>query len=225
MAMISVMLVDDHTVVRQGLAALLRAEPDLQVLAEASDGRQAIELARSQRPAVVLMDLALPMLNGIDATRAIISAVPDTKIIVLTSYSDDDYVQQAIEAGAMGFVLKETAATELLTAIREVFCGNAFFSPPIARRLRDRNRNAGTSQADTLTLREAQVLQMIADGCPNKKIAVDLGISIKTVEKHRQQVMNKLGIHHTAGLTRFVMNRSSRHPYLPPRTDSSATAA
>jgi DNA-binding NarL/FixJ family response regulator len=126
-------------------------------------------------------------------------------------------VRQAIEAGAVGFLLKETAAAELLKAIREVHSGNAFFSPPIAKRLRDHTRNAGAPEKEVLTLREAQVLQLIADGCPNKRIAAELGISIKTVEKHRQQVMNKLGIHHTAGLTRFVLNRAATRPDLPPR--------
>lgn len=218
------MLVDDHTVVRQGLCALMSAEPDLQVVAEAADGRQAIALARTAMPSVVLMDLALPMLNGVEATRAILAQAPETKIIVLTSYSDDEYVRQAIEAGAVGFILKETAATELLRAIREVYTGNAFFSPAIAKRLRDQTRNAANPERQSLTSREEQVLQLIANGCPNKRIAAELGISIKTVEKHRQQVMNKLGIHHTAGLTRFVLNKTSTHPFLPAREASSAVS-
>jgi len=225
MPRITVMLVDDHTVVRQGLCVLLSAEPDLHVVAEAADGNQAVELAKATRPTVVLMDLALPILNGVEATRKILAHLPDTKVIVLTSYNDDDYVKQAIEAGAVGFILKETAATELLKAIREVHCGNAFFSPAIARRLRDQSRNAANPERQVLTSREAQVLQLIANGCPNKRIAAELGISIKTVEKHRQQVMNKLGIHHTAGLTRFVLNKASQHPDLPPRNISNPTAA
>ncbi len=217
MARISVLLVDDHTVVRQGLSILLGAEPDIQVVGEAPDGRQAIELARATKPAVILMDLALPTLNGVEATRAILAEAPQTKVIVLTSYSDDEFVRQAIEAGAVGFLLKETAANDLTKAIREVFNGNAFFSPPIARRLRDQSRDAASPEARSLTIREAQVLQLIADGCPNKKIAAELGISIKTVEKHRQQVMNKLGIHHTAGLTRFVLSKTAANPQLPSR--------
>lgn len=217
MSRITVMLVDDHTVVRQGLCALLSTESDLQVVAEAADGRQAVALARSAKPAVVLMDLALPLLNGVEATRAILAQAPETKVIVLTSYSDHEYVRQAIEAGAVGFVLKETAAGELLRAVREVHGGNAFFSPAIAKRLRDQTRNAANPEKQMLTSREEQVLQLIANGCPNKRIAAELGISIKTVEKHRQQVMNKLGIHHTAGLTRFVLNKAVAHPYLPPR--------
>ncbi len=208
MAKIAVMLVDDHTVVRQGLGILLGAEPDITVVAEAADGWQALELARVTRPAVVLMDLAMPGLNGIEAMRGLLAESPQTKVIVLTSYSEEQYVKDAIEAGAMGFLLKESAGNDLVRAIREVHGGNAFFSPVIARRLRDQTRSSAHPDGRGLTARESQVLQLIADGCPNKKIAAELGISIKTVEKHRQQVMNKLGIHHIAGLTRFVLSRS-----------------
>ncbi len=207
MRIISVLLVDDHTVVRQGLGLLLGAEPDIKIIGEAADGLQAVELARNCRPDVVLTDIAMPVLNGIEATRTIVAEAPRTKVVVLTSYSNDEYVRQAIEAGAVGFLLKESAANDLVKAIREVHSGNAFFSPAIARRLRDQTRHAAQPETRTLTVRESQVLQLVADGCPNKKIAAELGISIKTVEKHRQQVMNKLGIHHTAGLTRFVLSQ------------------
>lgn len=218
MRIISVLLVDDHTVVRQGLGLLLGAEPDIKIAGEAADGLQAIELAKKLQPDVVLTDIAMPTLNGIEATRTIVAEVPHTKVVVLTSYSNDEYVRQAIEAGAVGFLLKETAANDLVKAIREVQGGNAFFSPVIARRLRDQSRNAAQPESRTLTARESQVLQLVADGCPNKKIASELGISIKTVEKHRQQVMNKLGIHHTAGLTRFVLSQipPSKVPETPP---------
>ncbi len=217
MATISVLLIDDHTVVRQGLGLLLSAEPDITIVGEAADGMQGVELARKLKPDVVLTDLAMPVLNGLEATRAIVGEAPHVKVVVLTSYSNDEYVRQAIQAGAVGFLLKETAANDLVGAIREVHRGNAFFSPVIARRLRDQTRNAAQPDARALTARESQVLQLVADGCPNKKIAAELGISIKTVEKHRQQVMNKLGIHHTAGLTRFVLSQNTGNDLLGQR--------
>jgi DNA-binding NarL/FixJ family response regulator len=214
MSKISVLLVDDHTVVRQGLAAMLRAQPDIEVVGEAEDGRQAIVQAKLHRPAVVLMDLAMPLLNGIQATRAILRELPGTKVLILSSYSENEYVKQAIEAGATGFLLKQTAANDLLNAIREVHRGNAFFSPPIARRLRDQSRAASASgrprpRTNTLTAREVQVLQLISEGFSNKEMAAQLGISTKTVEKHRQQVMNKLEIHDIAGLTRYALTQKA----------------
>ncbi|HWH71446.1 MAG TPA: response regulator transcription factor [Candidatus Sulfotelmatobacter sp.] len=214
MEKISVLLVDDHTVVRQGLSALLAAYPDIEIVGEAADGRQALALAKSKKPAIVLMDLALPLLNGVAATRAILREVPQTRIIVLTSYGDDENVRQAIAAGATGFLLKHTAANDLLNAIHEVHQGNAAFSPAIARRLRDQSRGPAAAKRSTLTLREAQVLQLVSEGLPNKQIADALGISIKTVEKHRQQVMNKLGIHDVASLTRYALSQTTLHPEL-----------
>jgi DNA-binding NarL/FixJ family response regulator len=162
-------------------------------------------------PDVVVMDIAMPVLNGLEATRQITRAVPSTKVLVLSSYSDDEYIQHLTEAGAAGYLVKQTAATELLKAIHEANRGNAYFSPAIARRLRDHCRDAlagGQSpkrRPDYLTTREAEVLQLIAEGRANKQIAAELCISIKTVEKHRQQVMNKLGIHDVAGLTRHAI--------------------
>jgi DNA-binding NarL/FixJ family response regulator len=221
MKKISVLLVDDHTVVRQGLGALLGDQQDLEVIAEAADGRQAVALARKHKPKVVLMDLALPVLNGVDATRAILAQNPQIKIIALTSYGDEEYVQQTIQAGASGFLMKQTAADDLLTAIREVYRGKTFFSPAIARRLRDQTRDAVHERSRALTLREEQVLQLVSEGMPNKRIASELGISIKTVEKHRQQVMNKLGIHDTAGLTRYTIARQGQHQLtVPPYTEA-----
>lgn len=212
MRKVSVLLVDDHTVVRQGLRALLSAEEDIEVIGEAENGRQAVMLARKTPPDVVVMDVAMPLLNGLEATRQILKSVPTSKVLVLTSYGDDDCVSQMMEAGASGYLIKQTAANDLLKAIREVQRGNAFFSPSIAKRLRDQCREAFTTgqpprKTGELTSRESEVLQLIAEGFSNKQIAAELTISIKTVEKHRQQVMNKLNIHDVAGLTRYAISK------------------
>jgi DNA-binding NarL/FixJ family response regulator len=211
MEKIRVLLADDHTVVRQGLRALLAAEDDMDIVGEAENGRQAIQLVKKLFPDVAVIDIAMPVLNGLEATRQITHAVPGTKVLILSSYSDDEYVQQLTEAGAAGYLVKQTAANDLLKAIREAHKGNAFFSPAIAKRLRDQCRQAFVSgqpvkkRTDYLTTREAEVLQLIAEGRANKQIAAELCISIKTVEKHRQQVMNKLNIHDVAGLTRHAI--------------------
>src|SRR3954462_13044023 len=212
MKKISVLLVDDHTVVRQGLRALLAAEEDMEVRGEAENGRQAVVLAKKLLPDVIVMDVAMPLLNGLEATRQIMKALPNAKVLVLTSYGDDDCVAQMMDAGAAGYLIKQTAANDLLKAIREVHKGNAFFSPAIAKRLRDQCREAFTTggpprRGSELTSRESEVLQLIAEGFSNKQIAAELAISIKTVEKHRQQVMNKLNIHDVAGLTRYAISK------------------
>lgn len=211
MQKIRVVLADDHTVVRQGLRALLVSEEDIDIVGEAENGRQAIQLVKELLPDVAVIDIAMPVLNGLEATRQITHTVPSTKVLILSSYSDDEYIQQLTEAGAAGYLVKQTAANDLLKAIREANKGNAFFSPAIAKRLRDQCREAFVSgqpvkkRSDYLTTREAEVLQLIAEGRANKQIAAELCISIKTVEKHRQQVMNKLGIHDVAGLTRHAI--------------------
>lgn len=211
MEKITVILADDHIVVRQGIRALLVAEGDIEIVGEADNGREAVQLVKKLLPDVVVMDIAMPVLNGLEATRQITRTVPSTKVLVLSSYSDDEYVQQLTEAGAAGYLVKQTAANDLLKAIREAQKGNAYFSPAIAKRLRDQCRQAFSSgqtvrrRNDYLTTREAEVLQLIAEGRANKQIAAELCISIKTVEKHRQQVMNKLGIHDVAGLTRHAI--------------------
>ncbi len=223
MQKISVLLVDDHTVVRQGLRALLKAEQDIEVVGEAENGRQAVALAKTCLPNVVLMDIAMPLLNGLEATRQIVRRVPAAKILVLTSYHDDDCVDQLIQSGAIGYLLKHTAADDLLRAIREVHRGHAFFSPSIAKRLREQGRAIAANgcngcngslarKPSDLTSREAEVLQLVAEGFSNKQIAGELGISVKTVEKHRQQVMNKLNIHDVAGLTRYALAKGTIEP-------------
>lgn len=213
MEQIRVLLADDHMVVRQGLRALLETEQDIAVVGEAETGRQAVQLTKKLLPSVVVMDIAMPMLNGLEATRQIAKEVPSARVLVLSGYSDGEYVQQLTEAGAAGYLLKQTAAVDLIKAVRETKKGNAFFSPAISKRILDQCREAFTNgtpigkRSDSLTSREAEVLQLIAEGAPNKQIAAELCISIKTVEKHRQQVMNKLNIHDIAGLTRYAMSR------------------
>jgi len=209
---ISVMLADDHGIVREGLRSLLTVEADIDIVAEADNGRDAVRLAREQKPSVAVIDIAMPLLNGIEATRQITQQAKQTKVLVLTSYGDDSSVTQAMKAGAAGFLLKQSAAVDLVRAIRELHRGNAYFTPSIAQRLREHCLAAAKGDMEramkatpNLTAREAEVLQLIAEGFPNKGIASELCISIKTVEKHRQQVMNKLGIHDVAGLTRYAV--------------------
>ena len=208
MTNITVLLVDDHTIVRQGLKALLLAEKNITILGEAQTGREAVELAAQHRPMIVLMDLAMPRLNGAEATRQILKTVPSTKVIVLSTYGDDEHVQQALAAGAAAYLLKQTAAEDVVEAIKEVSKGNAYFSPAIAKRLREQathSQGESAKHADVeLTQREAEVLQLIAEGYANKQIAAELNLSVKTVEKHRQQVMQKLDIHNIAGLVRHA---------------------
>ncbi len=213
MKKITVLLADDHTVVRQGLRSLLLAEPDIEVVGEAENGRQAVQMAMQLTPDVVIMDIAMPELNGLEATRQIISERIATKVLILSSYSDDEYVHQLTEAGAAGYLIKQTAANDLIKAIREAYKGNAFFSPAISKRLLDYYREVFLNgkpmkkQGVQLTSRELEVLQLVAEGHVNKQIAASLCLSIKTVEKHRQQVMNKLNIHDVAGLTRYAIAR------------------
>jgi DNA-binding NarL/FixJ family response regulator len=210
MKKIAVLLVDDHAVVRQGLRALIGAEGDMVVVGEAENGRQSVAQTKKLLPDVVVMDVAMPGMNGLEATRQIVRNVASAKVLVLTSYGDEDYVAQLLEAGAIGYLVKQTAAADLLRAIREVRGGNKFFSPAIAKRLRQQDREAflgrqSVSRIARLTSREAEVLQLVAEGLANKQIAAELSISIKTVEKHRQQAMNKLNIHDVAGLTRYAI--------------------
>ena len=209
--MISVLLAEDHAIVRQGLCALLNADGHFLMVGEARHGREAVEMAKALRPDVILMDIAMPGLNGLEATRQILAADPVAKVIILSAHSDDAYVERMDAAGAAGFLEKQTSADILTKAIREVVKGNRFFSPSIAKRLhhssnRPRTRDGFIKAAGAgLTPRESEVLQLVAEGSANKQIAAELGISIKTVEKHRQQLMDKLNIHDTAGLTRYAI--------------------
>ena len=211
MKKISVLLVEDHVVVRQGLRSLLSAEQDIEVVGEAGNGRQAVKMAHGLRPDVVVMDIAMPILNGLEATCQLVSEGVPSKILILSSYADDEYVHQLTEAGASGYLVKQTAASELIKAVREISKGNAYFSPSILKRLLELYREsyikgrAMSGGNEHLTSREREVLQMVAEGHVNKQIASALSISIKTVEKHRQQLMDKLNIHDVAGLTRYAI--------------------
>ena len=204
---------DDHTVVREGLTMLLGSEPEFEIVGAAENGRQAVATATQTQPDVVLMDLAMPVMNGITASRQILQQVKGAKVLVLSSYNDEPAVNELLEAGASGYLLKESAADDLLAAIRQVKRGGTAFSPAVAKRFRHQQQremieNTSAKKACTLTPRETEVLQLIAEGLPNKGIAADLGISVKTVEKHRQKVMDKLNIHDIAGLTRYAIERS-----------------
>jgi DNA-binding NarL/FixJ family response regulator len=211
MKRITVLLAEDHEIVRQGLRKLMEAEPDIEVVGEAATGRQAVALTKKLHPDVVVMDIAMPLLNGLEATRQIRQACPDAKVLILSAHSDDAYVEQVMALGATGYLLKQTSAHFLSEAIREVRQGRTFFSPSIAKRLHSLagpspERAERSKKPDArLSSREAEVLQLIAEGQANKQVAAELGISVKTVEKHRQRLMQKLNIHDTAGLTRYAI--------------------
>ena len=212
MKRISVLLAEDHNIVREGLRALLNLEQDIEVICEAENGHQAVDLVEKLNPSVVVMDIAMPLLNGLEATRQILRFAPATKILILSAHSDDAYVERVMSLGASGYLIKQTAAHILPQAIREVHAGKTFFSPTVSLR-RDHHEKKAKAQGDLpkrdagkLTSREMEVLQLIAEGNANKQTADELNISIKTVEKHRQKVMEKLNIHDTAGLTRYAIS-------------------
>jgi DNA-binding NarL/FixJ family response regulator len=211
MKKITVLLAEDHIIVREGFRNMLGLEDDIEVIGEAQDGRQAIALVNQLRPNVVLMDIAMPLLNGLEATRQVLQSVPTTKVLILSAHNDDAYVQSATESGAAGFLIKQTSAHDVCRAIREVQKGKPFFSPSISKRLDRLHPNPADrmglvgKKAAQLTSREMEVLQLIAEGKANKETAGELGISMKTVEKHRENLMNKLDIHDTAGLTRYAI--------------------
>jgi DNA-binding NarL/FixJ family response regulator len=208
---ITVLLAEDHMIVREGLRVLLAADRDVKVVGEAETGRQAVQMTKKLRPAVVLMDIAMPKLNGLEATRQILKAVPATRVLILSAYNDDEYLRQVIHLNAAGYLIKQTSADLLSEAIRTVHDGRKFFSPTVATRLRllhldpsNEGRVCKKTKA-ILSSREAEVLQLVAEGKANKEIARELDISIKTVEKHRQHLMSKLDLHDTAGLTRYAI--------------------
>ena len=210
---ITILLAEDHAVVRQGLRTLLEAEGHFTVIGQAQTGREAVNLAAKLQPDVILMDIAMPVLNGLEASRQILAANPAAKIVILSAHSDDEYVERARETGVAGFLEKQSSAEILAKAIQEVAGGRTFLSPLIAKRLvagktrsLDRDGLANPQRA-RLTSRETEVLQLVAEGYANKQIAGELKISIKTVEKHRQHVMDKLNLHETAGLTRYAMTQ------------------
>jgi DNA-binding NarL/FixJ family response regulator len=211
MKRITVLLAEDHSIVREGLRSLLELGSDFEVVGEAETGRQAVSLARKLHPTVVVVDIAMPMLNGFEATRQILLAAPDTKVLVLSAHSDDEYVAHMAAVGASGYLVKQNSGQVLVHAIKEVASGRSYFSQSISKRQDNAKRKARESGGErgkpkrSLTAREAEVLQLVAEGAANKQVAAELGISVKTVEKHRQQLMDKLDIHDTAGLTRHAI--------------------
>ncbi len=200
-------------IVREGLRALLIADGGIDVVGEAKNGRDAVKMALELHPDVLVMDIAMPLLNGLEATTQVLAEMPKAKIIILSAHSDDAYIDRVIAVGAVGFLIKQTSAQILAKAIHEVMQGNSFYSPQVSKRLRDHyhapERAGGllVKKATGLTSRELEVIQLVAEGMANKQVAVELKISIKTVEKHRQHLMDKLNIHDTAGLTRYAISR------------------
>jgi DNA-binding NarL/FixJ family response regulator len=212
MKKITVLLAEDHMIVREGFRKMLELENDFEIVGEAQDGRRAVAQAKKFRPEVVLMDIAMPQLNGLEATRQILKAVPATKVIILSAHNDDAYVKNATDSGASGFLLKQTSALDVCRAIREVQKGKTFFSPSISKQLNRLNPQLSgqlgkfAKKVADLTSREMEVLQLVAEGKANKQTAAELGIGLKTVEKHREHLMEKLDIHDTAGLTRYAIS-------------------
>lgn len=197
---ITVLLVDDHSLVRRGFRRMLEDEADIEVIGEAGDGEESVKLAKKLRPQVVVMDCALPGMNGLEATRQIIDQSPETSVLMLSMHSESTWVRQAIEAGARGYVLKNAMDLELGPAIRKIAAGETVFDPKVEQKttLRGEPNNA-------LTQRELEVLQMIVDGKSNKEIAIALDLSANTVAVHRANIMNTLGIHKTAELVVYAI--------------------
>jgi len=202
----TMLLVDDHSMFRQGVKALLERE-GFKVVGEASNGYEAVRKVRQLNPGLVIMDIGMSVLNGIDATREIIKRSPDTQVILLTMFEDDVYVLESLKAGIRGYVLKTQATTDLVNAINEVLSGAIYLSPGISETIIKAYMTKQSFQADILTDRERQVLQLIAEGNTSKKIATMLGLSTKTAESHRSRIMQKLDIHETAGLVRYAIRR------------------
>ena len=212
MEKIRVLLIDDHQMVREGLCVLLQNEPDIEIAGQASDGREGIAMISKVRPGVVVMDLKMPGLNGLEAAVRIQHDYPHVHVVVLSMYSTQEHVYQALHAGASGFVAKEEAWEELATAIRAVCADSVYLSPTIRREdiqeyIRRAQADQGSDSYQTLTPREREVLQLIAEEHNTREIGTLLNISPKTVESHRSHLMHKLDIHTTAGLTRYAISR------------------
>lgn len=211
-----VVLVEDHTLVRAGLRALLEDHAEFVVVGEASDGREAVELVTRHRPDIVVMDVAMPSLNGIEATRQIVAESPSTHVLMLSMHASETYVLQALRAGASGYMLKDAATAELAFAIQSVARGETYLSPAVSKRvlrnLLDGEPGSGVAEPlQLLTARQREVLQLIAEGHNTKRIAHLLGTSIKTIETHRSHIMERLEIHDVVGLTRFAISAGLVH--------------
>jgi DNA-binding NarL/FixJ family response regulator len=206
---IKILLADDHRIMREGLRCLIESESDMTVVAEAADGRTAVRLARKVTPDMVIIDITMPDLNGVEATRQIVSEAPNIKVLAVSMHSDDHFVAGMLKAGASGYFLKDCAAEELVYAIRAVVAGEIYLSPKIASivvdgylRVLSKGKSTNTPE---LTAREREILQLVAEGETSKKIAARLHVSIKTIEAHRQKIMDKLNIRSVAGITKYAI--------------------
>jgi DNA-binding NarL/FixJ family response regulator len=213
MGTLRILLADDHTVVRQGLRRVLEEHPEWQVVAEASDGREAVRLAEEHTPDVAILDIAMPLLNGVEVTRQIVRHIPGVRVLVLSMYADETYVAQVLHAGAAGYILKDSADVDLLQAVSAVAEGKSFFSPAVARLMldgyvRQRSEESGVvDRYESLSEREREVFQLIAEGKVNKEIAALLSISTSTVETHRARVMEKLDVHSAVEIVLYAVRR------------------
>lgn len=202
---IRILLADDHGVVRQGFSAILNAQPDMVVIGEAVNGREAVEKARTLNPDVIVMDVAMPELNGIEATRRIQEEAPKSRILALSMHKDAVYVREILRAGARGYLLKDAIDTDFIGAVRAVARGEGYISPAVSEAVLSDYRRHVTNPIDLLSSREREVLQMIAEGLINKEIATKLNLSVYTVEAHRGRLMDKLNLHSTSELVRFAI--------------------
>jgi len=203
--MIRVLLADDHAMVRKGFRLILEAQPDMEIAGEAGNGREAVELTEKLHPDVVVMDVAMPELNGIEATRRLASSSPHTRVLALSMHKDSVYVREILRAGARGYLLKDSIDTDLINAVRAVAKGDGYISPGVSDAVLSDYRRHVTDPLDLLTSREREVLQMIAESKTNKEIAVVLNLSVYTVEAHRGKIMEKLNLHSTSELVRFAV--------------------
>jgi len=205
MKRIRILLADDHAVVRQGFRMILAAHPDMEIVGEAGNGREAVELAERLKPEVVVMDVSMPELNGIEATRRLAASMPHSRVLALSMHKDSVYVREILRAGARGYLLKDSVADDLVSAVRAVASGEGYLSPQVSNAVLDDYRRHATNPIDLLTSREREVLQMLAEGKTNKEIAGVLNLSPYTVEAHRGRVMEKLNVHTIADLVRFAV--------------------
>ncbi len=206
----TIVIAEDHTILREGLLSLLSSEPELRVVGEAKDGREAIRRVEQLEPDLILMDLSMPRMNGVEAIREIKNRIPETRVLALTVHKAEEFVLEVLQAGADGYVLKDASSKELVMAIRSVLGGQRYLSPAVSQMVIEgylAGRKTSESPWDTLTKREREILKLIAEGHKNKEIADYLCISVKTVEKHRANLMKKLDLHSAAALTAYAMER------------------